>query len=187
MVQSPTKQIEPTQAPHYALLQALYDLYCENGQNLLAEIWLEDAAKIAGLKTWPDIMAAASYLSEKKFIGNFDPTLQEWAKLTVRGIEYVEKSRKPISIRGKKASPTSVIIHNHNSPGANFNLGSGNIQQSWLELTSQKIDSATATSEEKREAKSLLTKISENKLLNTIIGSAIGSAVGGLTKAALTK
>ena len=72
-----------------------------------------------------------------------------------------------------------------NSPGANLHFGSGNIHQqaSWVELTNQRIDDTTASPEEKHKAKSLLTKISENKLLSTIIGSAVGE----LTKAILPK
>src|ERR1017187_5508853 len=87
-------------------------------------------------------------------------------------------SRRPIS-----AAP--VIINNQNSPGANFHLGHGSIQQhaSWVELAKEKIDGTVTSTEEKQKAKSLLTQISENKLLNTIIGSAVGE----LTKAALSK
>jgi hypothetical protein len=83
----------------------------------------------------------------------------------------------------RQQPPASVIINNHNSPGANFHLGNGSIQQSWMQLMNQKIDNAAVTPEEKQKAKSLLTQISENKLLNTIIGSAVGE----LTKAALPK
>ena len=101
---------------------------------------------------------------------------EELISVKVRVIK--EEATKPRSI-----SSAPIIINNHNSPGANFNLGNGNIQQSWLELTSQKIDSAVATSEEKQKAKSLLIQISENKLLSTIIGSAVGE----LTKAILPK
>ena len=104
--------------------------------------------------------------------------LVDLVKLRLAGFSVIEGAGKP---------PVGLVInniHNHNSPGANFNFGSGNIQQSWTELTSQKIDNAIAnTPEEKQKAKSLLTQISENKLLNTIIGAAVGE----LTKAALPK
>lgn len=85
----------------------------------------------------------------------------------------------------KSPVPSRVIIHNHNSPGANFLLGHSNIlqQASWIEMASQLVDSTQGTLEEKHEAKSLLKRISENKLLNTIIGTAVGE----LTKAALPK
>ncbi len=71
------------------------------------------------------------------------------------------------------------------SPGSNFHFGDGNINQqaSWVELTSQKIDNTVASPEEKQKAKSILTQISENKLLNTIIGSVVSEA----TKAILPK
>ena len=70
-----------------------------------------------------------------------------------------------------------------NSPGANFNFGNGSIHQeiSWTQTVDQKIDHANATAEEKQKAKSILAQISENKLINTIIGAAVGE----LTKAAL--
>jgi len=98
-------------------------------------------------------------------------------QIKARGVRVIEGTEKP---------PVGFVInniHNHNSPGANFNLGNGSIQQSWTELTSQKIDNSVATPEEKQKAKSLLAQISENKLLNTIIGAAVGE----LTKAALPK
>jgi hypothetical protein len=100
-------------------------------------------------------------------------------QIKARGVRVIEGTEKP---------PVGFVvtnIHNHNSPGANFNFGSGNIHQqaAWLESVSQKIDAAAATSEEKQKSKSLLAQISENKLLNTIIGSAVGE----LTKAVLPK
>ena len=112
MVQDSPKQIEAPQAPHYALLVALYDLYCENGKHFLEHLWLEDAAPKAGLQTWPEIMSAASYLSKKKFIEDFNPVLQVYVKLTVRGIEFVEKCRNPKSKdRVSTSRPTSIVVH----------------------------------------------------------------------------
>jgi len=69
------------------------------------------------------------------------------------------------------------------SQRVNINTSSGSIHQNvaWVKHFSQEIDKANASDEEKQKAKSLLERISENKLLNTIIGA----AVGGLTKAAL--
>ncbi|MGB8370343.1 MAG: hypothetical protein ACLPYZ_14055 [Limisphaerales bacterium] len=98
-------------------------------------------------------------------------------QIKARGVRVIEGAEKP---------PVGFVInniHNQNSPGANFHLGQGNIQQYWVELASEKIDGATTSAEEKQKAKSLLAQISENKLLNTIIGSAVGE----LTKAALPK
>ena len=89
-------------------------------------------------------------------------------------------------IEGKPLQTTpKVPVVVMGSPGSNFHFGGGNINQqaSWVELTSQKIEGSSASPKEKEKAKSLLTKISENKLLNTIIGSAVGE----LTKAALPK
>jgi hypothetical protein len=100
-------------------------------------------------------------------------------QIKARGVRVIEGTEKP---------PVGFVInniHNQNSPGANFHLGHGSIQQhaSWVELAKEKIDGTVTSTEEKQKAKSLLTQISENKLLNTIIGSAVGE----LTKAALPK
>ena len=80
---------------------------------------------------------------------------------------------------------TTAPVFINNSPGANVNLGSGNIHQqvTWVKHFNQKIEKANASVEEKQKAKSILEKISENKLLNTILGAAVGE----LTKAALPK
>ncbi|TAK91616.1 MAG: hypothetical protein EPO07_19760 [Verrucomicrobia bacterium] len=186
MAQATAKQVESTKAPHQVLIEALYDMYCENGQIIFEHLWLEDAAKIAGIGTWPEIMGAASYLSQKKFIEDFDPALQVYVKLTVRGIEYVEKSRKPISNSERKSTPRSVVIHNHNSPGANFHLGQGDIQQqaSWIELANTEIEKAQEAPEQKEKAKSLLKQISENKLVNTAISAVLGAATKHAIEAA---
>jgi len=82
--------------------------------------------------------------------------------------------------------PTSIApIFISNSPGTNVNVGNGNIHQeiAWVKYLQQQIEKADASKVEKKEAKSLLAKISENKLLNTVIGSVVGE----ITKAALSK
>src|SRR5882672_4568246 len=73
-------------------------------------------------------------------------------------------------------SPSNIII---GSPGANINAGNGSIHQemTWVNRINQEIDKASAGEEEKKKAKSLLERISENKLLNTVVGAALGSIV----------
>jgi len=173
-----TEQIDLAQKQRVGLLYALYDL---SDRNVHKPISLMEAAKKIGVTDVNEALSIASYLHAK---GVFNLSGGGWGgRMTVAGIDLIEQSRKPISTQEKNPAAPSVVINNHNSPGANFNLGSGNIQQSWTELTSQQIDNAVATPEEKQKAKSLLAQISENKLLNTIIGS----AVGVLTEAALPK
>lgn len=82
--------------------------------------------------------------------------------------------------------PTSTTpIFINNSPGTNVNVGSGNIHQevAWVKHLEQQIERMNASAEKKKEAKSLLAKISENQLVNTVMGSVFGE----LTKAALPK
>jgi len=94
---------------------------------------------------------------------------------------WAEKQNNKAAIHPTPMAPFVVS----NSPGANINFGPGSIhkQASWIESTSEKINNAAASQEEKQAAKSLLTKISENKLLNTILGAVVGE----LTKATLPK
>jgi predicted RNA-binding Zn-ribbon protein involved in translation (DUF1610 family) len=86
---------------------------------------------------------------------------------------------------GKKQSdnaplyPTSTApIFISHSPGVNVNFGSGNIHQEvmWVQNLQQQIDKANVPAEEKQKAKSILQQITENKLLNTVIGSVLGAA-----------
>jgi len=172
------EQIDLAQKQRVGLLYALYDL---SDRNVHKPIPLMEAAKKIGVTDINETLSIASYLHAK---GVFDLSGGGWGgRMTVAGIDLIEQSRKPIPTQEKNPTTPSVVIHNHNSPGANFNLGNGSIQQSWTELTSQKIDNSAATPEEKQKAKSLLAQVSENKLLNTIIGAAVGE----LTKAALPK
>lgn len=82
--------------------------------------------------------------------------------------------------------PTSITpIFISNSPGTNVNVGSGNIHQeiAWVKHLEQQIEKENASEVEKEKAKSLLNKISENKLVNTVMGAVFGE----LTKAVLPK
>lgn len=77
-------------------------------------------------------------------------------------------------------SPAPVFINN--SPGTNVNFGSGNIHQevAWVKHFEQQIEKAGASEEEKQRAKSLLTQISENKLVNTVISAVFGELTKGV-------
>jgi hypothetical protein len=164
------------------VLQAYYDM-----RHLGREFqWCEvPEDKIPPVESFSQLARICSQLADENLIewhpiedGNGAP-VAGFGQIIGRGVRVIEGAEKP---------PVGFVfnnIHNHNSPGANFNFGSGNIYQqaAWLESVSQQIDVAAATPEEKQKSKSLLTQISENKLLNTILGAAVGE----LTKAALPK
>ena len=163
------------------VLQAYYNLRHRGLFQWINEDVPED--KWPPVESFSQLARICSQLAEdgliewRPLIGSNAQPVGGSGQIKARGVRVIEGVEKP---------PVGFVInniHNQNSPGANFNLGNGNIQQSWTELTSQKIDNAAATPEEKQKAKSLLEQISENKLLNTIIGSAVGE----LTKAALPK
>lgn len=87
---------------------------------------------------------------------------------------WAGKQSKPAL--GLSSPQANIII---GSPGANMNIGGGNIHQeaTWQKHLQQQIEKTTATEDEKREAKSLLEKITSNPLLNTIVGSALSSVL----------
>ena len=99
------------------------------------------------------------------------------------GQKFPWAGKQPDSSPHHTISSTPIIINN--SPGTKVSVGSGNIHQetAWVKQFEQRIEKTSASDEEKQKAKSLLTQISENKLVNSVI-----SAISGeVTKAALPK
>jgi hypothetical protein len=94
--------------------------------------------------------------------------------ITDYGIEVFE---------GKVAKPMPMVFHNVTISGStNIQLGQGNsIQANSFEIGKiiAAIDHSNATENEKEVAKSLLQKLSENPLLNSILGKLTGDAMGG--------
>ena len=151
-----------------------------------------DGVKKLGEHSAPEGMSPAVFF---RICGNLgEDGFIKWTP--IRDGMYIKWGTGEITSQGIKAhenrvnlmastNTQHVVVNNSNSPGANFHFGNGNIHQevAWLNFVSQEIDKTNASPEEKKEAKSLLGKISENKLVNTIFGSAIGE----LIKATLPK
>jgi hypothetical protein len=92
------------------------------------------------------------------------------AKITTKGIDAVEKP--------ETAPPQVVVDHSINVHGSqNVQVGSHNQQTVKLDIgkLNAAIDHSTATMEEKGEAKSLLKRLSENKLLMSVLAWAFPS------------
>lgn len=92
-------------------------------------------------------------------------------KIRDYGIEVVEKKRQP---------PIPIIFHQvHIHGSTNVVIGQGNTQNITFEMNSliAAIDKSDATPAEKTAAKSLVEKITENPLLNTIVGGIIKGAM----------
>jgi|SRR5665213_275228 len=131
-----------------------------------------------------------------RHLGLFDPDTHKQRTMSAEDVksipDFCPKCGQKFPWAGKQPdlSPsrqptTTAPVFINNFPGANVNLGSGNIHQqvTWVKHFNQEIEKANVSVEEKQKAKSILEKISENKLLNTILGAAVGE----LTKAALPK
>lgn len=166
-----TELIDRARAQRLDLLFAFYDL--SNGASN-TPVLVQEAAKMAGMENHDEVLAAATYLSAK---GLFHLDGGGWTGyITVDGVDFVERHRKPLDLPHENpASPSHLIISN--SPGANVNFAGRDISQRvvWLEKLKREIEKTDASDEEKRKAKSILETISENKLLNTIIGGVIGA------------
>lgn len=93
--------------------------------------------------------------------------------ITDYGIEVVEKKRQP---------PIPMVFQQITIHGSsNFVIGQGNTQSVSIDVGKliAAIDHSNATDGERAAAKSLLQKIAENPLLNTILGGLIKGASGG--------
>jgi hypothetical protein len=108
-------------------------------------------------------------------------TVAGFGKISAFGVDVVEGTAKsPITITFVNQGQ-----HIHISNSSNVQIGDSNSQHVSHRVGQfeNAIDNSNYSAIEKMEAKSLLAKISENPLLNTIIGSAVGE----LTKAAIAK
>jgi hypothetical protein len=89
-------------------------------------------------------------------------------KITASGVDVVEgTARSPITI-------TFDQSHIVNITGSNNIVGDNNSMHVDEIITA--INRSNASEEDKSTAKSLLQKVSENKLLNTVLGAAVGAA-----------
>ncbi len=106
-------QIESAQLQRIALLEAMYDLYKLNGGNVYQTLGLPQAGEKAGIKDYKDVWAAASYLSGK---GLVEADGGGWTgRMTVRGIDMVEKWRSPSHVNENEHTnqPASIVVHGH--------------------------------------------------------------------------
>jgi hypothetical protein len=95
-------------------------------------------------------------------------------KITDYGIEVVNKEQEP------PIPMTFSNVHIHDVKNLIVGPG-GTIQANSFEIGKiiAAIDHSSATENEKAAAKSLLQKLSENPLLNSILGKLMGAAIGG--------
>src|SRR5450756_2430943 len=140
------------------VLQTYYDLRDIGRFQWIAEDVPED--KWPPVESFSQLARICSQLAEEELIewrpvlgGNGQP-VGGTGQIKARGVRVIE---------GAEKAPAGFVvnnIHNHNSPGANFHFGQGNIQQNanWVESAKEKIDGAASSMEEKQKAKSLLTQ-----------------------------
>jgi hypothetical protein len=113
-------------------------------------------------------------LADGKFIKNYQggdaAFLSAVARITTRGIDAIENP--------ETAPPQVMVDHSINVHGSQ-NIQVGNYNQQTVNLDIGKlnaaIDHSAATMEEKGEAKSLLKRLSENKLLISVLAWALPS------------
>lgn len=108
MAQPTTEEIDTLQGHRAALLDSLYNL---SKQNVHQPISLRDAAETIGLKDYQQALAVASYLDAK---GLFNLSGGGWGgRMTVSGIDLVEKWRSPGFLRDSKqaAQSASIVVH----------------------------------------------------------------------------
>jgi hypothetical protein len=163
------------------VLQKYYDLR-QLGRFQWCEVELDNQFPIKEFKELAricDQLGEHNLIDWKPSLGGDGQPVGGIGKITAFGVDVVE---------GTTEAPIAITFHSqtvsvHGSPGANVNIGDGSIHQngSWANYISGRIDKASASDSEKREAKSLLERVSENKLVNTILGAVVGE----VTKAAL--
>ena len=159
------------------VLQAYYGL-----RHLGSFQWAEvEENQIPKVGSYAEIARMSEQLAQHGLIewkpvrGAQGETVGGIGKITAFGVDVIEGTvQSPISIKFDHSQ--TVTIH-----GSNNIVGNNN--QLSLERVNSEISQSSFSEAEKAEAKSLWQKVSENKLLNTVIGSAVGE----LTKAALPK
>jgi hypothetical protein len=92
------------------------------------------------------------------------------AKITARGVDVIE---------GNTTAPIAITIDSSVNVHGSQNVqigGSGNVQTVTMDIERMinAVDGANVSSTEKEEAKSLLKKISENKLVRTLLSQWVG-------------
>jgi N-methylhydantoinase B/oxoprolinase/acetone carboxylase alpha subunit len=177
------EQIELAQQQRVALLYALYDL---SDRNVHKPISLKEAAAKIGIDDYNHALAVASYLHQK---GVFDLSGGGWGgRMTVDGIDLVEKSRTPSPAQDRHTNTAPSVIHFEDksirvssSGDAIVQAGHHNTQtvrqdfHSHIEQIKKAIDGADANEVSKSEAKSLLSEFLKHPLVTSIAGGIAGA------------
>jgi hypothetical protein len=101
-------------------------------------------------------------------------TIGGMGQITARGVDVVEETVKP---------PITITLHDHSVSvlsSSNVQIGDRNTQGINLKVGRllAAIDHSSASEGEKAEAKSLLKKLSENKLVQTALTTVLGVVLG---------
>jgi len=176
------EQIELAQKQRVALLFALYDL---SDRNVHKPISLHEAAKKIGIEDYQQTISLASYLDAK---GVYNLSGGGWGgRMTVEGIDLVEKVRTPNSTQENNTKAAAAIIHFEDksirvssSGNSVVQAGQNNTQMTsqdfgiHIEQISKAIDGANATEDSKKEAKNLLNEFLKHPLVTSIAGGVAG-------------
>jgi hypothetical protein len=127
MAQTSTQEIDRARNERKALLDALYDLHASSGRNVHQSLWLQQAGQIAGITEYREILAAASYLDQKGLISLSGGGAS--VKITVAGVDMVERWRAPLPDKTHEAEKHSNVIFNAPFVGG-FQFQSRNSTQS---------------------------------------------------------
>jgi hypothetical protein len=131
-------------------------------------------------------IVAASLPGEVQRVGNICDQLSqygliEWTPLkammgTIAGMGRITAAGVDV-IEGTALSPITITLHDHSVSVSGSNVQIGNNNSQTVNMTIDKmvsaIDHSSASMDEKAEAKTLLQRIGENKLLATVLGTVL--------------